>query len=240
MENNGKGLFYGVIGVATLIVAIIGATFAYFNASQKDAETIKGEANNTLQSDLNLEVSKVNWKLDGQTVASDKLVPADFQKDATSLTEAEVNAALGKKCIDGGFTGCHVWKITASSQQNLEAASIYLDLKVNGNPASDESKYRYVVFTGTEENGTEKKVTSLTATTVKDGDTFNSIGGTAADIHSGGALTSSDTVYYVMIYYENEETDQNSEVENGEGKYTGTVTLSVAGTGQVTADFTQD
>ncbi len=238
-ENNGKGLFYGVIGVATLIVAIIGATFAYFNASQTNTGTITGQTNTDLAKGLKLEVSKIEFENDA-TVASDKLVPADFKKEANDLTETEVNAALGKKCIDGGFTGCHVWKITASSQQNLEAASIYLDLKVNGNPASDESKYRYVVFTGTEENGTEKKVTSLTATTVKDGDTFNSIGGTAADIHSGGALTSSDTVYYVMIYYENEETDQNSEVENGEGKYTGTVTLSVAGTGQVTADFTQD
>jgi len=33
MENNkGRGIFYGVIGVATLVVAIIGATFAYFSA----------------------------------------------------------------------------------------------------------------------------------------------------------------------------------------------------------------
>ena len=35
MENkNGQGIFYGVIGVATLVVAIIGATFAYFSASR--------------------------------------------------------------------------------------------------------------------------------------------------------------------------------------------------------------
>ena len=33
-HNNGRGIFYGVIGVATLVVAIIGATFAYFTASQ--------------------------------------------------------------------------------------------------------------------------------------------------------------------------------------------------------------
>ena len=35
MENNdnGRGIFYGVIGVATLVVAIIGATFAYFSAT---------------------------------------------------------------------------------------------------------------------------------------------------------------------------------------------------------------
>ena len=32
-NNNGRGIFYGVIGVATLVVAIIGATFAYFSAN---------------------------------------------------------------------------------------------------------------------------------------------------------------------------------------------------------------
>ena len=33
MDNNknGRGIFYGVIGVATLVVAIIGATFAYLD-----------------------------------------------------------------------------------------------------------------------------------------------------------------------------------------------------------------
>ena len=37
-KNNGKGVFYGVIAVATLIVAIIGATFAYFTASANSSE----------------------------------------------------------------------------------------------------------------------------------------------------------------------------------------------------------
>lgn len=40
MENNGKGInvFYGVIGVATLIITIVGATFAYFSATTNSAE----------------------------------------------------------------------------------------------------------------------------------------------------------------------------------------------------------
>ncbi len=38
MENrNGQGIFYGVIGVATLVVAIIGATFAYFSVTANGA-----------------------------------------------------------------------------------------------------------------------------------------------------------------------------------------------------------
>ena len=47
-NNNGRGLFYGVIGVATLIVAIIGATFAYFsvNASITNNNGISGDTVN--------------------------------------------------------------------------------------------------------------------------------------------------------------------------------------------------
>ncbi len=239
MEDNGKGLFYGVIGVATLIVAIIGATFAYFNAS-KEASNITGQANNTLQSDLTLKVSKVKWNLAGETVASENLVPADFEKEANALTETEVNAALGKKCIDGGFTGCHVWKIEASSNQDLTAANINLNLKVNGQEATEDSKYSYVVFTGSETpNGEETEITSLTATVVSDKGTFNTISGLGSQIYTG-ALNSTGKTYYVMIYYKNEEQDQNSEVTEGKGNYTGTVTLNAAGAGQVTADFTQE
>ena len=39
-NNNGRGIFYGVIGVATLVVAIIGATFAYFSASAANNNAI--------------------------------------------------------------------------------------------------------------------------------------------------------------------------------------------------------
>lgn len=43
-NNNGKGIFYGVIGVATLIVAIIGATFAYFTATTQSGQYVTGTA----------------------------------------------------------------------------------------------------------------------------------------------------------------------------------------------------
>ena len=60
MENNGRGIFYGVIGVATLIVAIIGATFAYFSAS-----ITKNNIKNIASTSLELEIikEKSNFKL---------------------------------------------------------------------------------------------------------------------------------------------------------------------------------
>ena len=55
-KNTGRGIFYGVIGVATLVVAIIGATFAYFTATAQNNETITG---NMATVRLNLSVKKV-------------------------------------------------------------------------------------------------------------------------------------------------------------------------------------
>jgi predicted ribosomally synthesized peptide with SipW-like signal peptide len=61
-KNNGRGIFYGVIGVATLVVAIIGATFAYFTATGNDNGTITGNMA-TITFSLNVtKVCKKNWR----------------------------------------------------------------------------------------------------------------------------------------------------------------------------------
>ena len=41
-QHDINNVFYGVIGVATLMIAIIGATFAYFTATASNNNTIKG------------------------------------------------------------------------------------------------------------------------------------------------------------------------------------------------------
>ena len=38
-SDYGKGLFYGVIAVATFIIMAVGATFAYFTATTNSANT---------------------------------------------------------------------------------------------------------------------------------------------------------------------------------------------------------
>lgn len=72
-ENGGRGLFYGVIGVATLIVAIIGATFAWFTATAEDTGNVTVTAGT-----LTIEYT------DGTQIAAGNLKPA---------TEAQVLAA---------------------------------------------------------------------------------------------------------------------------------------------------
>ena len=84
MENkNGQGIFYGVIGVATLVVAIIGATFAYFSAagSVNYAQNIAGGTNDQLSGALSATVEKIDLQT-ASGVASDNLVPTNLASDS--------------------------------------------------------------------------------------------------------------------------------------------------------------
>ena len=48
-ENKGRGLFYGVIAIATFIVMAVGATFAYFTATTQSMNSAVQTGSTTLQ-----------------------------------------------------------------------------------------------------------------------------------------------------------------------------------------------
>ena len=112
MENNGKGIFYGVIGVATLIVAIIGATFAYFTATANDTSTIQGNAATV---SLGLTVQKVSHGNKG-------LVP-QLETALSSAMKGVDSAGTGEdSCVDAnGNTVCQVYKITVTNSGTGDA-----------------------------------------------------------------------------------------------------------------------
>jgi len=225
-NNNGKGIFYGVIGVATLIVAIIGATFAYFSASATSDADITGQTLD-IAGDFSLSVKRVNKS---ETVASDDLVPSDLTADTTVIGNA-----LEAQCVDAGYTGCHVYNITASSGQTLDTASIKLTLDTELNTTNSEAvtDWKYVLYTGT-----DSTITSL----VEGGNgSFNLE--TAFDMHKGATITGGTPVtYYLMVYVANQSGSQNSADTDAEqkanvtGKYSGTVVFEAAG-GEISATF---
>ena len=109
-NNGGKGLFYGVIGVATLIVAIIGATFAWFTATAAgDQKTIVTSGNLVIE------------YTEGTTLVATNLKPA---------TEDQVKAAYANnKCAHTGDVAdiqnkesvCSVYQFTVSNTGSLYA-----------------------------------------------------------------------------------------------------------------------
>ena len=113
MENNGKGIFYGVIGVATLIVAIIGATFAYFTATASNDTTIAGNAASV---GLKLDVVHIS------TAANKGLVPQKEAALSSAMKGVNTTPGADDACVDAnGNTVCQVYKITVQNTGTAES-----------------------------------------------------------------------------------------------------------------------
>ena len=123
-KNNGRGIFYGVIGVATLVVAIIGATFAYFTATATNATNITG---NMATVSFGLDVRKVT-KADetkgGMIPMSNTMVEAAI-KGTSSTTSKKDTDSDQQICVDdNGNAVCQIYKIAVS---NNGTAGMFLD-----------------------------------------------------------------------------------------------------------------
>ena len=130
-RNNGKGIFYGVIGVATLVVAIIGATFAYFTASASNNNVITG---NMATVSLDLAVSKVT------TVDETKggMIPM-----SNTMVEVAVNKATNDVCVDdNGNAVCQVYEITLTNDSSAgQFVDGYVSLKYGSGEPTDFTNY---------------------------------------------------------------------------------------------------
>ena len=251
-EKKGQNTVYLVIGMATLVVAIIGATFAYFSASA----SAKGDAitggTNDVGASLSLTVDRVLFgatKVDGAEYKN--LVPAQL-----TLTTDGIKKVVDNKCEASGYTGCHLYKITASSNQDLDAADLLLQ-SFKTESVVDSSAWKFVVFTADEVTGdtttytVKSLVTGDTAQDFKDSDATK----TATDTPNGynihknaegkadGMTKDTTYTYYLLIYLADNDKVQNPSEEDTEnasysatGTYSGSVVLNVAG-GKVVANF---
>lgn len=221
-ENNrkGPGIFYAVMGVATLVVAIIGATFAFFSAQATTEYTddITGQTNADLAAALKLKVERVNKTVDKAT--SIDLVPTDI--DGTN--EASVSAAVAAKCEANGYTGCHLYRITATTEQTVSNANLYLDnLTVTG--ATKVANWKYTIYRGTD----------TSATSIVNNASLNTTA--PYDMHNNAQLTQgTPEVYYLLVYLQNVNSSQNQGENSETGTYNGSVTLKALG-GEVAATF---
>lgn len=238
MENKGQGIFYGVIGVATLVVAIIGATFAYFSASASvNGNTITGGTNDNLGGALSLEITRMTNTHFGVSAATsgDGLVPTNI--DGTAAT---MGPALTAGCIDDGYTGCHVYKLEATSSAAIDHAYLRIDsmtIALSDNASTSASDWKVVGYTTANDavTGTPTPITgslqSMNYTPATD---------EGVDLNNGAAFTANQTkVFYIMVYLANDASNsQNSGgTEDARGTYTGSVSFKGAGGGKVVATF---
>ena len=215
---------------AVIFILSIGGVYAFFYArAENSGQTITGQTLDINGSTLTISATRVDLN---PNPASDTLVPAYFGVSQSEMTTTEVNRALNKKCTNNGnYTGCHVWKITASTTQNIPSANIKLNLSLSN--VTDTDEWSYIVY-----RGTDNSATSILNKGKIDADFPND---STIDIHSGASLsTSSPAIYYVMIYLNSVSAVQNDGVVNNttdaRGIYNGTVTLEAMG-GSVKVDF---
>lgn len=102
-ETKGRGLFYGVIAIATFIVMAVGATFAYFTATTASMNSAVQTGSTTL------ELEYISY---GSAWSKNDLIPADTviveysvenQSDATISNEANED---GEYPVNGNNTLC--------------------------------------------------------------------------------------------------------------------------------------
>lgn len=239
MEENRKGnTLYAVLGVATLVVAIIGATFAYFSASASNTTEIQGGTSNV---SLDLIVKRVMFDVEDEEGANyNNLVPA-----VMTINNEGIQRVLDQKCEANGYTGCHLYKITASSTSALKSVDLLL-YSFNVTGATDKDVWKFVVFTGTESTTEGKTTYTNTGLVTTSAQKFEIASGATANagynIYKGtdiAAGTSKD--FYLLVYLEDNDKVQNSSEEDAQYLATGTYTGSVAfvsADGKVTANFT--
>ena len=151
-KNTGRGIFYGVIGVATLVVAIIGATFAYFTATATNATNITG---NMASVSFGLDVHKVTTadeKLGGMIPMSNSMVEAAVK--GTGDTPKKDTADTQQICVDdNGNAVCQIYKISVT---NNGTAGMFLDGYVTLQGGSDKSSTEKAVINPPDYTATNK------------------------------------------------------------------------------------
>ena len=258
MENkNGRGIFLGVVSVATLIVAIIGATFAYFSASITSNEgEVSGETLDLGSSALSLSVTKLTTQQLGGSLPTNmqNLVPA-----AMTETQAGYTKAVNEHCENSGYTGCHVYEIDVNSANALDSATLLASLTLTGADTGTkvDTNWSYALLQKAASDihtpvATEAPYAAPTLTQLKEGKdaaqtpataTFHRFASGATQELVTEGLTSGHTYYYLVVYLLNTSGSQNNVAGDGNpvtdetGSYSGTVTLKAAG-GQVKATFT--
>lgn len=212
MEENrkGPGVFYAVVGVATLVVAIIGATFAYFSAAATD-QTFEGVT--ATAGSLTLAVTDV-WPLAaeaGEEALPDKLIPLDAEGANPLLATAlkSTNACRDKN----NDVACHVYQIDVTNDGDSSVfVTTTMKLGFTGNDtntASDNWRWQVITASTTDVGGYEATGTKVSGADVE---TAKTVGG---ETLAGGATGT----YYVVVWLE----DINNTQTETAVTFTGTV-----------------
>ena len=237
MEENKRGAntLYLVIGVATLVVAIIGATFAYFSASAQNNDAITG---NTAQAGgVDLEITPVTST--GADMLPLNLLGADMKtapETGDQFADA-IGATKGASCVDSnGNNVCQVYSIKVSNKSTTSTIQVRGTL----NLASEATNMKWQLLTNATSTERAAFATVVGTGTAGDITVGGNTGGTGAAAASQTLEASADATYYVLVWLE--ETGSAQEAADANKTFKGTVNFEAVdaqgNTSGLTASFT--
>lgn len=143
-QENGKGILFGILGILTLIIAIMGASLAYFTATAMDSdpETIVVQAATVTIS-----------YLQGTILQANDLIPSgeEVVDWAYERGKEEIEGpSLDYQCKDSrGYTVCSVFAFDVSNEAGKNATAIVGSITTQTNVADnkDGKEFENLMYT---------------------------------------------------------------------------------------------
>ena len=237
MENKkGSGIFLGVVSVATLVVAIIGATFAYFSASVSSNERAIGAT----AYEFDVKVTNIKMIQPENVDSLGGIIPMNVntQVSGKGMLLYALNDAT-KKCVDtNNYQVCALYEATLSNGGS-KAVTLNLAVKTDTNEAGSGGE----VFSDL----TFQALTENTGTYSLDGaaETLMKVAGQSVDIKNVSVTVPAKTTdykHYFVVYLNeprNEEnTDEKDQSKQMGAKYTGSLVYTTSqGGNRLTGTF---
>lgn len=206
-NNNGRGIFYGVMGVATLVVAIVGATFAYFAASTNGTEGAVGATSANVAGTLKFaETPDVRTSLIPTT---EDIMKTSFAQPGTKGTKNGKCNGVSKADGTSVYDLCSTYEFTLTNEATM-AQTVYVKFKTVNNTFKN---LYYCVYDGT-----------TTATPVG---TCHAVPASEEAVTSVNIPGDNGTKTYTVVLYVNETGGDQTKDDSGKS-FTGTVTASTA------------
>ena len=212
MDNNkSRGIFLGVLSVATLIVSIIGATFAYFVASANGNEGAVQAGAANVAGTLTL-TETVDYR--------QNMIPVTeaLMKTSYKRTEAATGTGTGRcegYSAAGGNTVynlCSIYQFTVSNSASI-AQTIYASLTANTNTFAN---LKYCIFEGEAGTTDTEKVACRNMPAEKSTD---------SNVFSELIPATTGTHTYTLVMYINETSKDQTTADSGK-TFTGTISIT--------------
>lgn len=214
MDNNkSRGIFLGVLSVATLIVSIIGATFAYFVASASGNEGAVQAVGADVAGTLTLSET-VDYRQNMIPVTETIMKTSYKRTDAATGTgtgRCEGYSAAGGNTV---YNLCSIYQFTVSNTASI-AQTIYASLTANSNTFTN---LKYCIFEGEAGASDTEKVACRN---------MPAKGTTDSNIFSEVIPATNGTHTYTLVMYINETTKDQTSADSGKA-FTGTISITSA------------